>query len=88
MSKSSFWFALSVWFGLLLGLSHSARAQMERPVSWKFAVQLIAGTQEAILTFTVNVSGKWHIYSQFIEAGGPEPTSFTFTPSADYELVG
>ncbi|MEJ7661472.1 MAG: hypothetical protein WKG07_18740 [Hymenobacter sp.] len=28
------------------------------------------------------------MYSQFIEEGGPEPTSFKFTPSPDYELMG
>jgi thiol:disulfide interchange protein len=88
MRKLSFWLALSVWVGLLLGVSRPVFAQIERPVSWKFAAQPVAGTQEATLTFTVNVGGKWHIYSQFIEAGGPEPTSFAFTPSTDYELIG
>lgn len=72
----------------MLGWSQAAHAQIERPVSWKFTAQPVTGTQEAVLTFTASVGGKWHIYSQFIEAGGPEPTSFTFTSSADYELVG
>lgn len=72
---------------LVLGLGRPAQAQIERPVTWKFAAQPGAGG-EATLTFTAAISGNWHIYSQFIEEGGPEPTSFKFTPSPDYELLG
>ncbi|MVN76048.1 thioredoxin fold domain-containing protein [Hymenobacter sp. HMF4947] len=72
---------------LVLGLGRPAQAQIERPVTWKFAAQPGAAG-EATLTFTAAISGNWHIYSQFIEEGGPEPTSFKFTPSPDYELVG
>jgi len=72
---------------LLLGLSQLAQAQIERPVTWKFAAQPGAAG-EATLTFTAAIAGNWHIYSQFIAEGGPEPTSFKFTPSPDYELVG
>ena len=30
----------------------------------------------------------WHVYSQFMDEGGPTPTAFKFAASADYELVG
>jgi len=72
---------------LLLGVGRPARAQIERPVTWTFAAKA-GGSGEATLTFTAAIAGNWHIYSQFIEEGGPEPTSFKFTPSPDYELVG
>jgi len=73
---------------LCLGLSYPGHAQIERPVSWKFTATPADQSGAATLTFTASIQGQWHIYSQFIEAGGPEPTSFTFVPGADYELVG
>ena len=30
----------------------------------------------------------WHLYSQYINMGGPLPTVFTFEPSSNYELDG
>ncbi|GAB3638453.1 hypothetical protein GCM10027422_40430 [Hymenobacter arcticus] len=71
-----------------MGITQLAQAQIDRPVTWKFAAQPGAAAGEATLTFTAAIAGNWHIYSQFIEEGGPEPTSFKFTPSAEYELVG
>jgi thiol:disulfide interchange protein len=62
-------------------------AQIEKPVTWTFTSKG-TGNQEASLIFTANIEAGWHLYSQFIEPGGPIPTSFTFTPSNDYELVG
>ena len=72
---------------ILLASSHLVQAQIERPVTWTFAAKPGAAG-EATLTATATIAGSWHIYSQFIEEGGPEPTSFKFTPSPDYELVG
>ena len=72
---------------ILLGISSLAQAQIERPVTWTFAAKPGAAG-EATLTATATIAGNWHIYSQFIEDGGPVPTSFEFTPSPDYELVG
>ena len=73
---------------MLLGAGRPALAQIERPVAWTFAARPGGSPQEATLTFTATIGGNWHIYSQFIEEGGPEPTSFKFTPSPDYELLG
>ena len=72
----------------LLGLYYPSQAQLEHPVSWKFSAAPAGSDGVAMLTLTATVQGKWHIYSQFIEAGGPEPTSFTFAPAPGYELVG
>ena len=72
---------------ILLGISSLAQAQIERPVTWTFAAKPGAAG-EATLTATATIAGSWHIYSQFIEDGGPVPTSFEFSPSPDYELVG
>ncbi len=79
---------MSWLLSILLVISQLAQAQIERPVTWKFAATPADKAGEATLTFTAAIAGNWHIYSQFIAEGGPEPTSFKFTPSADYELVG
>ena len=71
----------------LIVFSASCFSQKELPVKWSFAT-LNQGKNNAELSFTATVIDEWHIYSQFIETGGPVPTSFTFTPDADYKLVG
>lgn len=43
---------------------------------------------EARLVFTCNLEDGWHIYSQFMEEGGPLPTNFTFVPDPSYSLIG
>jgi len=71
----------------LIVLSVSCFSQKELPVTWSFAT-VNQGKHEAELTFTAIVNDGWHIYSQFIDTGGPIPTSFTFTPGKDYDLIG
>ena len=73
---------------LVLAGTRPAQAQIEHPVTWKFASEPGSAPGESTLTFTATIEGNWHVYSQFVEAGGPEPTVFTFAPSADYELLG
>ncbi|MDA9555752.1 thioredoxin family protein, partial [Pelobium sp.] len=43
--------------------------------------------KEAYVVFTANIEDGWHVYSQFIDEGGPIPTSFTFDKSQDYKLI-
>ena len=72
---------------LLACASWSAQAQMYDPVSWKFSVEEIKG-DEATVVLTATIENRWHVYSQFIEEGGPIPTSFSFEKSKEYSLVG
>ncbi len=72
---------------LLLCGSWSAQAQIYDPVSWKFSVENIKG-DEATLVLSATIQDRWYLYSQFIEDGGPIPTSFSFQKSNDYSLVG
>jgi len=37
---------------------------------------------------TGDIKPGWHVYSQFIEEGGPVATKVSFNPSADFTLVG
>src|SRR5690606_8283035 len=62
---------------ILLSLSLFASAQIYDPVSWKFNAENIAD-KEATIVITATIEPGWHVYSQFIEEGGPIPTSFTF----------
>ena len=74
---------------LIAGLLFSvfSFSQMENPVTWKFStVQLDEKTYNLIMEGTIEK--KWHLYSQFFDAGGPMPLQFTFNESPNYKLVG
>ncbi|MGB4398232.1 MAG: cytochrome c biogenesis protein CcdA [Daejeonella sp.] len=62
-------------------------AKIEDPVKWSFRSEKISAT-EFDLVITATIDNGWHVYSQFIEEGGPIPTSFKFTPSNAYKLKG
>lgn len=62
-------------------------SQIETPVKWAFATENV-NDKEATLVFMAKIDNKFHIYSQFLSADGPVPTTFTFKPSPDYERVG
>jgi len=76
----------SLSFLLLLISFFSLQAQIMRPVKWSFSVE--QKENEAVLLLKATIDPHWHLYSQDIGDGGPIPTSFKFTPSTDYELVG
>jgi thiol:disulfide interchange protein DsbD len=62
-------------------------AKIYDPVKWSFASEKY-NDKEYNLIITAKIEKGWHVYSQFIEDGGPIPTSFEFMPSSDYKLVG
>jgi thiol:disulfide interchange protein DsbD len=62
-------------------------AKIYDPVKWSFASEKY-NDKEYNLIITAKIEKGWHVYSQFIEDGGPIPTSFKFMPSSDYKLVG
>jgi len=72
---------------LLLCCTLGLSAEILKPVTWSFSNKQISDT-EFNLEFTANIEDSWHLYSQFIGEGGPVATSFEFTPSKDYVLVG
>src|SRR5690606_4111789 len=61
----------------LLSLGLFAKAQIYDPVDWKFEAKDVT-EKEATLVITATIDRGWHVYSQFIEEGGPIPTSFKF----------
>jgi thiol:disulfide interchange protein len=64
-------------------------SQILTPVKWSFKVQQ-AQPDEATLFFTATIDHGWHIYSRNnpLPPNGPVGTTFTFTKSKDYQLIG
>ncbi|UZD21134.1 protein-disulfide reductase DsbD family protein [Algoriphagus halophytocola] len=72
---------------LMLFTALISEAQILEPVSWK--VESHAKKNGLVeLIITADIDSGWHLYSQHIEEGGPEPTRFSFTESSDYQLEG
>jgi len=63
------------------------QAQDLQPVRWQFSAVPV-NDHKARLMFTASMDDGWHIYSQFLEEGGPLPTTFTFQPGDNFSLQG
>lgn len=74
-------------FSIIFFLSDSASAQIEKPVTWSYKA-IKKNQTEAIIYIKATIDSRWHIYSQSTKDGGPVKTTFTFSPSKDYNLVG
>ncbi|MBA3662699.1 MAG: sugar transporter [Bacteroidetes bacterium] len=62
-------------------------AQTADPVKWHATYKSVSKTEgEIIISATIDKG--WHTYSQRETDAGPIPTSFKFTPSKLYSLVG
>ena len=72
---------------LLLCIGLGTSAEILKPVKWIFSNKQISDTEYKLI-LTANIDANWHLYSQFIGENGPVPTSFKFTPSANYTLIG
>lgn len=72
---------------LFVIITLQVQGQILDPVKWNFSSKKVSD-KEAELVITAKIDKGWHVYSQFIEEGGPIPTSFKFIPSADYKLLG
>ena len=59
----------------------------EKPVKWRYTVKQTSAT-EATLQFTATIQKDWHIFAIKHGDGFEIPTSFNFTASKDYKLVG
>ncbi|MFD0752043.1 protein-disulfide reductase DsbD N-terminal domain-containing protein [Mucilaginibacter calamicampi] len=70
-----------------LMLTLGAFAQIENPVKWAYAAKRTSAT-DATVFIKATIEDGWHVYSQYVEEGGPIKTSFTFSKSKDYTLAG
>lgn len=62
-----------------------AKAQLFDPVSWTTSVEQTE-EGEVFLVSTATIDEGWHVYSQFVDEGGPIPTTFKY-PNA-VKLIG
>ncbi|MEY2971400.1 MAG: hypothetical protein RL738_241, partial [Bacteroidota bacterium] len=65
----------------------AATAQIFQPVSWTTSVRNLDGGYVELVA-TAKIDAGWHVYSQFIEDGGPIPTSFTLPASKELKIEG
>ena len=77
----------SLFIVIFVSISYFATGQILEPVKWEFDSRL-TGDNGAELIFKATIDDGWHLYSQFIEEGGPIPTGFYFDESDGYEVVG
>ena len=59
--------------------------QMPEPVSWSFSAKETA-EDEITLTFKADIDKGWTVYSQYLDEGGPFPTTITY--ESDVNLIG
>ncbi|MGS2763805.1 protein-disulfide reductase DsbD domain-containing protein [Sinomicrobium sp. M5D2P9] len=72
---------------MVLLLSLRMEAQSGDPVEWEFSTKAVdKDTYEVYMT--ANMEHPWHIYSQYMEDGGPVPTTITFTENPAIQLIG
>lgn len=74
---------LLLTFLLLSGPIISCKAQMVDPVSWSYSVKPINDSIYE-LHFSAVIEPTWHMYSQFVPKGGPQPAVFTFEHSPGF----
>lgn len=67
--------------------SISVYGQILKPVTWSYAAKKTSAT-EATVFIKATIDDNWHMYSQFLKEGGPNPTIFSFQPSKTYSLIG
>ena len=77
---------LAATLGMLLS-AFTIHAQVFEPVKWQYEVKDL-GNSEYELIFRASIDDGWHLYSQFIKEGGPEPTEFGFDSIAELQLIG
>ncbi len=65
----------------------SASAQILEPVKWQFSQKQISESEHELI-FTATIDEGWHLYSQFIDEGGPIPTGFFYDENKAVEIIG
>ncbi|TDH27048.1 hypothetical protein EXU57_09630 [Segetibacter sp. 3557_3] len=74
-------------FILTVIITTASFSQVQNPVKWNYTAKKINPTTYEIY-LTANVSGNWHLYSQFTPDGGPVPTAITFAKNPLVTLQG
>lgn len=81
-------FRLSILLLLSTFILNNVNAQIFDPVKWDFSSKKISDCEYELI-INAKLDGNWHLYGQKSYGDeGPIPTSFNFTKSSNYELVG
>ncbi len=75
--KNINWIKLCLMLACML-FTFVTNAQIQNPVNWTFTAKKIAEKKYEVHC-NATIQKGWHIYSQTTPAGGPVPTTFTFT---------
>lgn len=67
--------------------SITAKAQVFEPVKWETSVEKISDTEYDLIATAIIDSG-WHLYAQNVPEDGPIPTTFSYTTTSDFEIIG
>ena len=65
----------------------SINSQIFEPVEWSFHSEQIEENKYE-LVFIAEIDTNWAIYSKTVDEDGPIPTTFYFTESSNYKLIG
>ena len=80
-------FKITGFLLFFLVFSNTAFAQIFDPVDWKKYAKHVSGN-EYDLYFVATIDPGWYVYSQFLNDGGPVPTSFEFDDINGVTRVG
>ena len=72
---------------LLIFLFATSYPQILKPVKWTFETENL-GNGDYNLIFKASIDDGWYLYSQFIEEGGPVPTTFYFEEVTKATKIG
>ncbi|WP_425077540.1 protein-disulfide reductase DsbD domain-containing protein [Psychroserpens sp. S379A] len=70
-----------------LAISITANAQVFEPVKWTTSVEKISDTEYDLIS-NATIDNGWHLYAQNVPEDGPIPTTFNYTESSDFEIIG
>ena len=79
-------FIITLLHFCLIGLT-SILAQEEMPVTWSFSLEEIGGDKYNLI-FKADIDDTWTVYSQYIEEGGPVPTTIWYENEDIIEKIG
>ncbi|WP_158995619.1 protein-disulfide reductase DsbD domain-containing protein [Mucilaginibacter sp. L196] len=65
----------------------NAFGQILTPVRWSYAIKKLS-EKKTMVYVKATIDNGWHIYSTMQPDGGPIKTSFTFSRSKEYTLIG
>jgi hypothetical protein len=61
-------------------------AQDREPVVWNHRVDQQSENSYSVI-FIASITQGWHIYSQYLQRGGPMPTKFSFNSDKSFRLI-